>query len=400
MSFEYLLSGYAARVDCAIGGYGVGDAGRIAQNDGESVSEFLARVAELCAQTPGAGGFVLNAKEGTQPYCVLKSSEGIASAIEPRDPALRKVVYIKVLPEEAMEEGTPPAPITLTAGEAAQAEEEINKRMAANGGQTGTLMCTLMWDSNDDLDLKCVTPDGEINYGHKEAGGGKLDIDKVENTDEDGNKVDMVENIFFPNGATLAGEYKFYVVLDSRGEGSEGDVPFTVRFVDGEATVVKSFVFVQGEEIEGETKINLFTVQKPGWGAEIAGPGKVLSNDSKIIKSGAWQINGTPTAHSTEIGASAKLAFRGTGISASVYGHPTRGATRVFIDGVDHGTFEASTNTPPAPIDKFINITGLTNNVHVFSLEHAGKASHGGEMTAFVHLEIEEAQDTGSSGDD
>eukprot|EP00658_Telonema_sp_P-2_P010193 TRINITY_DN1383_c0_g2_i1.p1 TRINITY_DN1383_c0_g2~~TRINITY_DN1383_c0_g2_i1.p1 ORF type:complete len:464 (+),score=155.45 TRINITY_DN1383_c0_g2_i1:149-1540(+) len=90
----------------------------------------------------------------------------------------------------------------------ANIDREIDKRLAREGGcAQGAIVCTLTWETNCDLDLHCLTPDGgHISYQNMRAGGGTLDVDMTSRPSADRAPV---ENIFFPGPAL--GKYKFWV---------------------------------------------------------------------------------------------------------------------------------------------------------------------------------------------
>lgn len=71
------------------------------------------------------------------------------------------------------------------------------------------LQCSLIWNDIADLDLSCVTPDGEtIYYGNKETEcGGWLDVDM--NVNKDTASLEPVENIFWASAPS--GKYVFKV---------------------------------------------------------------------------------------------------------------------------------------------------------------------------------------------
>ena len=92
----------------------------------------------------------------------------------------------------------------------------------------GEITVSMMWDSEDDLDLHMQTPDGsEIYYGNREAGGGNLDVD----ANTSGNMMaNPVENIYFtsPEG----GEYSIWIIDYS--DRSDGTTNYVVRVTVGD----------------------------------------------------------------------------------------------------------------------------------------------------------------------
>ncbi len=76
------------------------------------------------------------------------------------------------------------------------------------GAGVGPITVTLGWQTEDDLDLHVITPDGSrIYYRNKTAQGGTLDVDM--NARESNISIPAVENIFFPDPEN--GHYKVYL---------------------------------------------------------------------------------------------------------------------------------------------------------------------------------------------
>jgi hypothetical protein len=101
---------------------------------------------------------------------------------------------------------------------------------------TGDVQVTLRWNSNTDLDLHVVDPDGAEIYYYEpsSSSGGQLDVDA--NADCAPNEMmrNPVENIFWPFGEAPVGTYQVFV--DYYADcGNVGATSFTVRvLVDGE----------------------------------------------------------------------------------------------------------------------------------------------------------------------
>ncbi len=88
-------------------------------------------------------------------------------------------------------------------------ESVMDEALTQQSAQSGEITISLLWDSEDDLDLHVFTPDGsEIYYGNKEAGGGVLDVDA--NAFSSGLMPNPVENIYFESPED--GEYWVYVI--------------------------------------------------------------------------------------------------------------------------------------------------------------------------------------------
>ena len=88
-------------------------------------------------------------------------------------------------------------------------ESVMDEALTQQSAQSGEITISLLWDSEDDLDLHVFTPDGsEIYYGNKEAGGGVLDVDA--NAFSSSLMPNPVENVYFESPED--GEYWVYVI--------------------------------------------------------------------------------------------------------------------------------------------------------------------------------------------
>jgi hypothetical protein len=113
--------------------------------------------------------------------------------------------------------------------------KELAKRRRKRGGQIGAVTFTLIWDTEDDLDLSVVDPNGAKIF-HKtlnSASGGKLDIDAnrcIEGLGDCNITKNPVENIFWTK-TPPAGKYfiqvDFYNKLAPRSNLSK--IPFFIE---------------------------------------------------------------------------------------------------------------------------------------------------------------------------
>ncbi|GED73033.1 hypothetical protein BRE01_67350 [Brevibacillus reuszeri] len=104
---------------------------------------------------------------------------------------------------------------------------EIKRRVESAGGQYegNEIRCSLIWEGYTDLDLHCITPNGEhIYYGDKSRGNGWLDIDMNGGAHRD---FLPVENIRWSHGYAPIGNYRFYV--HNYCERGKGITPFKVE---------------------------------------------------------------------------------------------------------------------------------------------------------------------------
>ena len=107
--------------------------------------------------------------------------------------------------------------------------EEINKRVEREGGKTGEVQISLIWNNRNDLDLHVLCPSGErISFDHRRsADGGELDVDM----NVRGESTRPVENIFWPPKGMQKGIYRVFVHHYSQ-HGSPDPTRFTVRIIE------------------------------------------------------------------------------------------------------------------------------------------------------------------------
>ena len=110
-------------------------------------------------------------------------------------------------------------------------DAEIAARLRREGGKSGDVRVSLIWNNRNDCDLHVVAPSGEeIYYGHKKSiCGGELDVDM----NVRGESSKPVENIYWPPGGAPAGRYRVFVQNYAYHEPERGEYDWRVEVVAG-----------------------------------------------------------------------------------------------------------------------------------------------------------------------
>jgi len=105
-------------------------------------------------------------------------------------------------------------------------ESLLDARLAEEGALSGDITISMLWNSDDDMDLHLVTPEGEIFYMNKNVGDGHLDVD-MQVTDI---VPSPIENIYVNNPPS--GHYK--VIVDNyKDRTPDSDTRVMVRITIG-----------------------------------------------------------------------------------------------------------------------------------------------------------------------
>ena len=107
-------------------------------------------------------------------------------------------------------------------------ESELDSVLDSLNAGTGEITISMLWDTDDDLDLHVETPDGsEIYYGNREDAGGYLDVD----ANVGGRTMDNpVENIYFDSPS--AGTYSVWI--EDYSDRTDGTTSYLVRVTVGD----------------------------------------------------------------------------------------------------------------------------------------------------------------------
>lgn len=127
-------------------------------------------------------------------------------------------------PERRPTPPPPPPPPPEPEPEPEPPPDEFDRRVDREGGQSGDVQITLIWNNVNDLDLWVTCPNGQrIYYGSMQGCGGVLDIDA--NAGRTSNS--PVENVTWPNGAP-PGRYRIEIDHYAN-RGGPDPTPYRVR---------------------------------------------------------------------------------------------------------------------------------------------------------------------------
>jgi hypothetical protein len=134
-------------------------------------------------------------------------------------------------------------------------EEAFDERVEREGGETGAMTISLLWQGQSDLDLLVRCPTGEIiDYNRTSGCGGRLQIDMNSNVNTMSDA--PIEHVVWPGGVQPGG-YDVGVKLYARREQS-GPIPFQVRVQIGEQQQ-----FFEGSVANNGDVVDVTTVQIP-----------------------------------------------------------------------------------------------------------------------------------------
>jgi hypothetical protein len=107
----------------------------------------------------------------------------------------------------------------------------FDERVEREGGETGAMTISLLWQGRSDLDLIVRCPTGEtIDYNRTSGCGGRLQIDMNSGTNMSD---EPIEHVVWPEGVVQPGSYDVEVKLYERRE-QDGPIPFRVRVTIGD----------------------------------------------------------------------------------------------------------------------------------------------------------------------
>ncbi len=127
-------------------------------------------------------------------------------------------------------------------------------RLTSAGAATGDIQISLKWNNYNDLDLRCLDPNGEeIYFGHRNSSsGGLLDVDR--NVTKMDTRV-PVENIFWAKGFAPDGEYRISVQHYTN-HGDPDPTAFEIRVVVGvKRAVISSLILSGNTKLVGSFKL-------------------------------------------------------------------------------------------------------------------------------------------------
>ena len=122
--------------------------------------------------------------------------------------------------------------------------DTLDDSLAEAGAFSGEITVSMLWNSEDDLDLHIITPsEDEICYYNPRAGGGYLDIDaNTYSTMMD----DPIENVYF----ALPMNGRYTIIVDCYEDRSSFDTEYLVRVTIGEKVKTFTGIINSDESIE------------------------------------------------------------------------------------------------------------------------------------------------------
>jgi hypothetical protein len=111
-------------------------------------------------------------------------------------------------------------------------DPEFTDRLKREGGATGELRISLLWNNTNDLDLHVIPPSGEeLSFSHKKSQcGGELDVDM--NVNGGSASKTPIENVYWAHGSAPKGHYKVRVKQFTCRQGQQS-TDFRVEVVAG-----------------------------------------------------------------------------------------------------------------------------------------------------------------------
>lgn len=182
--------------------------------------------------------------------------------------------------------------------------DSIKERVKKAGGNINAdLCCRLAWYNYDDLDLHLKTPQGEIYFGRKNLGGGRLDVDMNAGG---ATSREAVENIFYQDRKTMVeGEYELFVQQYRQREtidvGFEVEIDYLGNIqsfvydkaVVGDVTVAK-FTYTKADGIKITKSLPSSQVSKTVWGLQTQTFQPV---SALLLSPNYWDDNGVGNKH-------------------------------------------------------------------------------------------------------
>ena len=178
----------------------------------------------------------------------------------------------------------------------ADIDTEIRRRLEEAGGRFADvdIRASLIWENRNDLDLHCITPDGDhIYYGRKkDRCGGELDVDR----NVQGETPKPVENIRWARGDAPKGHYRFFVEnYGYHSDPSRSSYPFKVELdIDGEIQTIEGRVPANVTGAESRQEVFAFDFT-PGTKAAEAEKNRFADYEDDVIL-GKWEKL-IPSAH-------------------------------------------------------------------------------------------------------